>query len=90
MKEYIEMYPFRKFRNFDIERKPAPDLHTQHVVLTSNSIHVTHSLTTSLSNTHKTLRPDQFLMMVEMTPPIYWVDVISGLLEGMVAFRRWP
>jgi nucleoside-diphosphate-sugar epimerase/acyl carrier protein/ubiquinone/menaquinone biosynthesis C-methylase UbiE len=86
-KKYGKMYPFMKFRNFDIEREPAPDLlHTQHIVLASNAIHATHSLTTSLSNIQKTLRPDGFLMMVEMTTPIYWVDVIFGLLEGWWLF----
>ncbi|KAH8799818.1 putative polyketide synthase [Xylogone sp. PMI_703] len=80
-------YPFMKFRVHDIEKAPADDLlHSQHIVIASNAIHATHSLTESTKNIHKMLRPDGFLMMLEMTQTLYWVDVIFGVFEGWWLF----
>lgn len=80
-------YPFMKFRTHDIEKPPADDLvNTQHVVVASNAVHATHSLTSSTMNIRKFLRPDGFLMMLEMTGTLYWVDMIFGLFEGWWLF----
>ncbi|KAI4180322.1 MAG: hypothetical protein L6R41_007301, partial [Letrouitia leprolyta] len=81
-------YPFMKFQTHDIEKPPAnQDLyHSQHIVIASNAVHATHSLTESTSNIHKFLRPDGFLMMLEMTRTLYWVDMIFGVLEGWWLF----
>ncbi|KAI0382686.1 hypothetical protein F5Y04DRAFT_287742 [Hypomontagnella monticulosa] len=79
----FKLYPFMKFRAHDIESAPADDLvGTQHIVIASNAIHATHSLRESGKNIRKTLRADGFLMMVEMTRPLYWVDMTFGLFEG--------
>ncbi|KAI0114740.1 hypothetical protein F4814DRAFT_459633 [Daldinia grandis] len=76
-------YPFMKFRAHDIEQAPADDLiGTQHVVIASNAVHATHSLAISGTNIRKALRPDGFLMMLEMTGTLYWVDMTFGLFEG--------
>ncbi|KAL8382486.1 hypothetical protein RB595_006323 [Gaeumannomyces hyphopodioides] len=81
-------YPFMKFRVHDIEKEPAAELlGTQHVVIASNAIHATRSLAVSLANVRKSLRPDGFLMMLEMTTPVHWVDVIFGLFEGWWLFE---
>jgi nucleoside-diphosphate-sugar epimerase/acyl carrier protein/SAM-dependent methyltransferase len=80
-------YPFMKFRVHDIEKVPADDLlHSQHVVIASNAIHATRNLATSTKNIHKMLRPDGFLMMLEMTETLHWVDIIFGVLEGWWLF----
>ncbi|KAL8907697.1 MAG: hypothetical protein Q9207_001266 [Kuettlingeria erythrocarpa] len=82
-------YPFMKFRVHDIE-KPVADgelWHSQHIVLASNAVHATHSLTESTKNIHGFLRPDGFLMMLEMTETLYWVDMIFGVLEGWWLFN---
>ncbi|KAJ3556703.1 hypothetical protein NPX13_g10080 [Xylaria arbuscula] len=76
-------YPFMKFRTHDIEKAPAADLEgTQHVIIASNAVHATHSLCGSTANMRKILRPDGFLMILEMTGTLYWVDMIFGLFEG--------
>ncbi|RKU46329.1 Type I Iterative Polyketide synthase (PKS) [Coniochaeta pulveracea] len=81
-------YPFMRFRVHDIEKEPAQDLiGTQHVIIASNAIHATHSLHESVHNVRKALRPDGFLMMLEMTEPVYWVDMIFGLFEGWWLFN---
>jgi hypothetical protein len=75
------------FRVHDIEKEPAEDLiGTQHLVIASNAVHATHSLTISLRNMRKMLRSDGFLMMLEMTQTVPWVDIIFGLLEGWWLF----
>ncbi|KAI1085457.1 hypothetical protein F5B20DRAFT_587488 [Whalleya microplaca] len=80
-------YPFMKFRAHDIEKAPADDLiGTQHIVVASNAVHATHSLRESGMNIRKALRPDGFLMMLEMTGTLYWVDMIFGLFEGWWVF----
>ena len=55
---------------------------TQHIIIASNAVHATHSLVESTKNIRKALRPDGFLMMLEMTKTLVWIDVIFGLLEG--------
>ncbi|KAJ5930367.1 polyketide synthase [Penicillium verhagenii] len=82
-KRFGKQYPFMKFRTHDIEKVPADDLiGTQHIVIASNAVHATHSLCQSARNIRKALRHDGFLMMVEMTGTLYWVDIIFGLFEG--------
>ena len=82
-KNFSKQYPFMKFRTHDIEKVPADDLiGSQHIIIASNAIHATHSLSESAKNIRKALRPDGFLMMVEMTGTLYWVDIIFGLFEG--------
>ncbi|KAH8879033.1 putative polyketide synthase [Thozetella sp. PMI_491] len=86
-KRFGKEYPFMKFRVHDIEKPPAADLvGTQHVIIASNAIHATHNLIESARNIRKALRPDGFLMMLEMTEPLYWVDMIFGLFEGWWLF----
>ena len=79
----LKAYPFMRFRTHDIEKAPDNDLvGTQHIVIASNAVHATHSLSASTANIHKLLRPDGFLLMLEMTDTMYWVDMIFGLFEG--------
>lgn len=75
-----------KFRVHDIEKEPSPELGQHHIIISSNAIHATHNLQTSVGNIRKALRPDGFLMMLEMTQPLYWVDMIFGLFEGWWLF----
>jgi SAM-dependent methyltransferase len=83
----FKAYAFVKFRADDTEKPPADDLlGTQHIIIASNAVHATHSLTESTKNIRKALRPDGFLMMLEMTETLYWIDMIFGLLEGWWLF----
>ncbi|KAF7575876.1 polyketide synthase [Pyrenophora tritici-repentis] len=80
--------PFIKFRTHDIEKVPADDLlHSQHIVLASNAVHATRSLPIAATNIRKMLRPDGVLLMVEMTEPMYWCDIIFGVFEGWWLFE---
>ncbi|KAJ6013598.1 polyketide synthase [Penicillium herquei] len=81
-----KQYPFMKFAVHDIEQPPAPELRDQHIVIASNAIHATHSITKSAKNIRSALCPDGFLMMLEMTEVIPFIEIIFGLLEGWWLF----
>lgn len=79
----FKQYPFMKFCTHNIEKTPADDLlGMYHVVIASNAVHATHDLRESARNIRKALRPDGFLVMVEMTSPVNWMDIVFGLFEG--------
>ena len=79
----FKQYPFMKFRTHDIESAPAADLvGSQHIVIASNAVHATHSLTKSAGFIRDMLRPDGLLLMLEMTATMYWCDIVFGLFEG--------
>ena len=81
-------YSFMEFKVLDIEKPPPTDmLHSQHMILATNCVHATHSLLNSTTNIHKLLRSDGFLMMLEMTEPLPWIDLIFGLVEGWWLFN---
>jgi len=78
---------FVKFEVLDIEKEPAPTLqNSQHIVLGSNVIHATRSLSVSLDMIHKMLRSDGLLIFHELTTQMLWADVIFGLFEGWWRF----
>ena len=80
-------HSFVEFRVFDIEKPPAADLlYSQHIIIATNCIHATHNLKNSTKNIRDVLRPDGFLMMLEMTQTLPWIDLIFGLLEGWWLF----
>ncbi|KND87339.1 Conidial yellow pigment biosynthesis polyketide synthase [Tolypocladium ophioglossoides CBS 100239] len=81
-----KLYPFMRFAVHDIEKPPAEELRGQHLVLASNAIHATHNLVVSASNVRRALRPDGFLMMLEMTEVVPFIDLVFGLLEGWWLF----
>lgn len=83
----FKKYPFMKYLAHDIEKSvPAELLGTQHIVIASNAIHATHDLVKSGINIRNSLRPDGFLMILEMTEIVPFVDIIFGLLEGWWLF----
>ncbi|KAG6359551.1 hypothetical protein INS49_013072 [Diaporthe citri] len=82
-KAWGKQYPFMRFAVHDIEKQPAPELvGTQHLVVASNAVHATPSLQESTRCIRNILRADGFLCLVEMTRPMYWVDIVFGLFEG--------
>ncbi|KAL7953269.1 hypothetical protein V8C34DRAFT_321334 [Trichoderma compactum] len=86
-RKFTEQYPFMRFAVHDIEKPPAAEFLGQHLVLASNAIHATRSLLESAQNVHQALRPDGFLMILEMTESLPFVDIVFGLLEGWWLFN---
>ena len=84
----FKQYPFVEFKVLNIESPPDPQLlHSQHIVLATNCVHATRNLVLSTTNIHRILRPDGFLLLLEMTEQVPWVDFIFGLLEGWWLFE---
>ncbi|RWA04575.1 hypothetical protein EKO27_g10531 [Xylaria grammica] len=72
-----------RFAVHNIEKPPAAEfVGTQHLVLASNAVHATCSIQDSTRFIRSMLRPDGFLCLIEMTRPMYWVDIVFGLFEG--------
>lgn len=81
-------YPFMQFKVVDVESQPDPELlRSQHIILSTACIHATRSLPISLNNIYSMLRPDGFVMLLEQTQQIPWVDFVFGLLEGWWLFE---
>ena len=81
-----KQYSFMRFAVHDIEKPPVDELKGQHIVLASNAVHATRNLVTSARNIRRTLRPDGFVMILEMTEVVPFVDLVFGLLEGWWLF----
>ncbi|KAL6792235.1 S-adenosyl-L-methionine-dependent methyltransferase [Trichoderma sp. SZMC 28013] len=81
-------YSFMQFKVVDVESQPDPELlRSQHIILSTACIHATRSLPVSLKHIYSMLRPDGFLMLLEQTQQIPWVDFVFGLLEGWWLFE---
>ncbi|PKX99601.1 polyketide synthase [Aspergillus novofumigatus IBT 16806] len=83
----FKQYPFMEFRAHDIEKAPPPELqNSQHVVLATNAVHATHSLSQSAASIRQFLRQDGFLVLLEETRPLPWVDLVYGLVDSWWLF----
>ncbi|KAB8231158.1 uncharacterized protein BDW43DRAFT_313240 [Aspergillus alliaceus] len=89
LRKRFKSYPWMRFEVLDIEKAPPSKLlQSQHVVLATNCVHATHSLEVTTKNIHRILRPvDGFLIMLEMTEAVPWVDSVFGLVEGWWLFN---
>ena len=87
-KRKFAKYNFMKFMALDIEKPPPAELLGHfHVILSTNCIHATRNLESSLSNIRRMLRDDGFMSLVEFTINIFWFDLVFGLLEGWWLFE---
>lgn len=87
-KRYQTQYPFMRFQTHDIEKDPAPELvGSQHIVISSNAVHATHDLVLSTGNIRKVLQRNGVLLMVEMTQPPFWMDLVFGVFKGWWLFE---
>lgn len=87
-KRFSKQYPFLRFESLDMEKKPSAELrHSQHAVLATNCVHATRNLAVTTKHIHELLHPDGFLIMLEMTDVLPWVDLVFGLTEGWWLFN---
>ncbi|KAL4919042.1 hypothetical protein BDW62DRAFT_200193 [Aspergillus aurantiobrunneus] len=86
----------RKFRDYqfiqycvhDIEKPPVVELQGRyHIIIASNAVHATSNLQMSTRNMRQALRPDGLLMMLEMTKPVFAIDLVFGLFRGWWVFN---
>lgn len=81
-------YSFVKYCVHDIEKTPAEELQgAYHIIIASNAVHATSNLRVSTSNMRQALRSDGVLMMLEMTKPVFAIDLVFGLFRGWWVFN---
>lgn len=84
----FKQYDWVQYRVLDLEKPVAEELlQTQHIVLATNCVHVTRNIVDAASRLRNLLKPDGFLVMLEMTQTLIWIDLIFGLLEGWWQFE---
>lgn len=81
-------YPNVIVTTLDIE-KPVPEhmLNQFHIILSTNCIHATKSISNSTAHIRTMLLPNGFCSLVEFTRNIYWFDLVFGLLDGWWFFE---
>jgi malonyl CoA-acyl carrier protein transacylase/SAM-dependent methyltransferase len=80
--------PEMEFATLDIEKEPQTSwIKSFHVVISTNCVHATRNLTTSLTTLRKLLRDDGVLTLVEITRNMFWLDIAVGLFEGWWLFE---
>jgi malonyl CoA-acyl carrier protein transacylase/SAM-dependent methyltransferase len=80
--------PEMEFATLDVEKEPpASWINSFHIVISTNCIHATRNLTTSLTSLRKLLRDDGVLTLVEITQNMFWLDIAVGLFEGWWLFE---
>lgn len=81
-------YDFVDFMVLDIEKTPPMKFNEHfHIILSTNCIHATRNLESSLSHIHQMLREDGFVSLVEFTRNMFWFDLVFGFLEGWWLFE---
>ena len=87
-KRKFAKYDFMDFMAVNVEKAPPAQLLNRfHIILSTNCIHATRNLESSLSNIRQMLRADGFVSLVEFTKNIFWFDLVFGLLEGWWFFE---
>ncbi|MEU0869422.1 SDR family NAD(P)-dependent oxidoreductase [Nocardia brasiliensis] len=82
-------FEFVDYRVLDIEHDIEAqgfDAHYYDIVVASNVVHATASLSATLANVQRLLTAQGMLLVVEATVPPHWVDLTFGMTEGWWAF----
>lgn len=77
--------PLLTFKKLNIEFDPVEqgfEPHSFDLIITANCIHATHSLSTTLYNIHKLLKPGGILGLVELTSLTPYFNIMFGPLDG--------
>ncbi|MEF7617026.1 SDR family NAD(P)-dependent oxidoreductase [Aquincola sp. MAHUQ-54] len=79
------------YRRLDIEQPPAPQgvaEGTFDIVLAANVLHATADVRRSLQHAAALLAPGGLLLLLELTRPLAWLDLIFGLTDGWWRFAQ--
>lgn len=77
-----------EFRVLDAESLPDKALlESQDIIISTNTIHATRSLSESCANIRRMLSENGVLCLVELTRPLAWFDIVFGLLDGWWRFN---
>jgi len=86
----FQAYPFLQFETLDIEKLPADqdfDLHTFDLIIASDVLHATADLKNTISNVSELLSSQGMVLLLELTDPPYWFDLVFGMLPGWWLFN---
>ncbi|KAG6007492.1 Type I Iterative PKS [Claviceps maximensis] len=87
-KRIFQDCPEMEFVTYDVENEPpASWLRSFHFIVSTNCIHATRNLTSSLTSLRRMLRDDGVLALVEITRNMFWLDLAVGFFEGWWLFN---
>ncbi|KAI4253111.1 MAG: hypothetical protein LQ352_003890 [Teloschistes flavicans] len=82
-KSKFAKYPWMEFQALNLETKLSPALDAQFdIILSTNCVHATTNVTTSLRKLRQLLNPEGFIILSEVTQIVDWYDIVFGLLDG--------
>ena len=86
--ERFRDYSFVQYELLDIERSPIEQgfQETFDLVIAANVLHATADLRQTLVHVRELLSPGGELVLLEVTQPLRWLDLIFGLTEGWWKF----
>ena len=87
--EKFRDYPFVRYQTLDIEVEPVGqgfEADQFDVIVAANVLHATADMTQTLTHVRQLLAPGGMLVLLEVTTPQRWLDLIFGLLEGWWKF----
>nr|MDJ0837983.1 aminotransferase class III-fold pyridoxal phosphate-dependent enzyme [Acidobacteriota bacterium] len=89
-RERFRDFPFMSYAVLDLEREPAEqgfESHTYDIILAANAVHVTTSISATLTRLRRLLAPGGALILLEGIGRRCWSDLIFGLLDNWWDFR---
>jgi len=89
-KQRFAEYDFIDYRLLDVERDPQSQGFAAgqfDLVVASNVLHATKDLRLSLGHVREMLAPGGMLLLLEITSPQRWLDLVFGLTEGWWRFE---
>ena len=87
--EKFEGYPFVEYRVLNIEREPQKqgfDGCPYGFTVATNVFHATRDLAETLRNVRQLMTPGGLLVLIEMTAPTRWMDLVFGMTPGWWRF----
>ena len=88
--EKFQAYPFIHYTHLDLEGDPVAQgfpPHSFDIIVAANVLHATRDLRQSLANIQSLLVAGGILLAFEVTEPLSWFDVTTGLIEGWGQFK---
>lgn len=88
--ERFRAHPFMQYGTLDIEKDPEAQgyaVHSADVIIAANALHATRDLNSTLAHVKKLLAPGGFLILLEGTRYLSWLDVTTSLIEGWGRFE---
>ncbi len=82
-------YPFVRYRRLDVEKEPGEQGFADDrfdIVIAANVLHATADLSRTFGYVKELLAPQGLLVLLEVTAPERWLDLIFGMVEGWWKF----